>query len=84
MEPSAGMLPALPAPARSLASHDYFHPSSNKYPHQYKGLDAGVSFTCSKPWNEFPVLKSGAVFDGSTGPGPDRVVYEYVIPFPLQ
>ena len=28
---------------------------------------------------EFPILEGGKVFDGSSGPGPDRIILEYVI-----
>ncbi|KAF9790608.1 ribonuclease T1 [Thelephora terrestris] len=46
------------------------------YPHQYKNYE-GFTFSCSGPtFYEFPILASGALFNGSTGPGPDRVVYD--------
>ena len=53
---------------------------SSSYPHQYKNYE-GLTFTCGgSTYYEFPILASGSLFDGSTSPGPDRVVFEYVIP----
>ena len=56
------------------------HVLSSSYPHQYKNYE-GFKFTCSgSTFYEFPILASGALFDGSIRPGPDRVVFEYAIP----
>ena len=55
------------------------HVLPSSYPHQYKNYE-GFTFMCSgSTFYEFPILASGALFDGSTSPGPDRVVFEYVI-----
>lgn len=76
LEPLAGVLRSLNALAEPVS---HFLSSSNSYPHQHNGFDKGVRFTCSEPWNEFPVPSNGALFGGSTGPGLDRVVYKSVI-----
>ncbi|KAF9790604.1 ribonuclease T1 [Thelephora terrestris] len=46
------------------------------YPHQYNNYE-GFTFSCGgSTFYEFPILASGAPFDGSTSPGPDRVVFD--------
>ena len=66
-----GMLPTM---ARFAASDMLF----SSYPRQYPN-DEGFTFACSGPTHhQFPLL-AGGHFDGSTSPGPDSVVYEYVI-----
>lgn len=73
VEPSEGTLPIL------------LHPSvpytlSSSYPHEYHDFE-GFSFSCGgSTYYEFPILTTGEVFDGSTSPGPDRVIFEYVVP----
>jgi len=44
---------------------------SDKYPHKYNDYE-GFTFTCSSPYLEFPIKKSGTYSGGS--PGADRVV----------
>jgi len=45
------------------------------YPHAFNNRE-GFSFPgCSGSLLEFPILKSGRPFDGSGGPGPDRVIF---------
>ncbi|KFY04838.1 hypothetical protein O988_00487 [Pseudogymnoascus sp. VKM F-3808] len=44
---------------------------SSTYPHQYNNYE-GFNFAVAGPWQEFPLLKSGAYTGGS--PGADRVV----------
>ena len=74
MDPSACMFPTL---TRFLVSHPLS--PSRHYPHQFNNRE-GFSFPgCSGPLLEFPILKSGKPFDGSGGPGPDRVVLTCVI-----
>ena len=65
----------LPTMARFVASDII----SSSYPRQYPN-DEGFTFACSGPTqHQFPLLANGDHFDGSTSPGPDSVVYEYVI-----
>ncbi|KAF9790605.1 Ribonuclease/ribotoxin [Thelephora terrestris] len=46
------------------------------FPHQFKNHE-GFTFSCSgTAFAEFPILASGALFNGSTSPGPDRVVWD--------
>ena len=67
-----GMLPIM---ARFAASDML----SFSYPRQYPN-DEGFTFACSgSTQHQFPLLANGDHFDGSTSPGPDSVVYEYVI-----
>ncbi|KAK3403445.1 Ribonuclease/ribotoxin [Sordaria brevicollis] len=47
---------------------------SNKYPHQYNNYE-GFNFPTAKPWYEFPILSSGAVYTGGS-PGADRVIFD--------
>ncbi|KAK3956127.1 Ribonuclease/ribotoxin [Pseudoneurospora amorphoporcata] len=47
---------------------------SNNYPHQYNNYE-GFNFPTAKPWYEFPILSSGAVYTGGS-PGPDRVIFD--------
>ena len=47
---------------------------SGDYPHEYHDYE-GFDFPVSGPWYEYPILESGKVFDGSTSPGADRVVF---------
>ena len=70
--PMAGMLSITP---RFVVSYVLF-PS---YPHQYQNYE-GFTFMCSgSTYYEYPILSSGSTYSGGS-PGPDRVVYEYVIP----
>ncbi|KHN97719.1 Guanyl-specific ribonuclease F1 [Metarhizium album ARSEF 1941] len=48
------------------------HAGSSTYPHRYNNYE-GFDFPVSGPYDEFPILKSGAVYSGGS-PGPDRVV----------
>lgn len=70
----ACMLPTL---TRSPVSHPLY--SSNSYPHTYKNHEGFTFAGCTGTLAEFPILKNGKVFDGSSGPGPDRIILEYVI-----
>ena len=36
----------------------------------------GFSFSTPAPWYEFPILADGDIFDGSTSPGADRVIFD--------
>jgi hypothetical protein len=45
---------------------------SGDYPHQYNDYE-GFSFPTAKPWYEFPILSSYAVYSGGS-PGADRVI----------
>ena len=61
-----------------FAASDMLPPS---YPRQYPNNE-GFTFACSGPTHhQFPLVANGGHFDGSTSPGPDSVVYEYVIFF---
>lgn len=69
----AGMLPIMPC----FAAVHLLFPS---YPHRYENYE-GSTLSCSgSTYYEFPILASGALFNGSTSPGPDRVVHRCVIP----
>ncbi|PQE08348.1 extracellular guanyl-specific ribonuclease protein [Rutstroemia sp. NJR-2017a WRK4] len=48
---------------------------NDKYPHAYNDYE-NFKFlpAAQKPYLEFPILSSGAIFDGSTSPGADRIV----------
>ena len=49
------------------------------YPHQYHDYE-GFTFVCGgSTYYEFPILAGGGLYSGGS-PGPDRVVFEYVIP----
>ena len=72
-DPTTGTLLITP---RFMASHIRV-PSS--YPHQYKNYEK-FKFKChGHNYYEFPILEDRSYYHGSK-PGPDRVVYEYVIP----
>ncbi|KAL1843454.1 hypothetical protein VTJ49DRAFT_1564 [Mycothermus thermophilus] len=43
------------------------------YPHTFKNFE-GLPFAAAGPYQEFPILSSGAVYTGNS-PGPDRVVF---------
>ena len=43
------------------------------YPHKYKDYE-GFDFPVSGPYYEYPIMKSGEVYDGGS-PGPDRVIF---------
>ncbi|KAH8593782.1 hypothetical protein B0O99DRAFT_595894 [Bisporella sp. PMI_857] len=45
---------------------------SNSYPHTFNNNE-GFSFAVAGPYQEFPILSSGAIYTGGS-PGPDRVV----------
>ncbi|KAL2163568.1 hypothetical protein VTH06DRAFT_5626 [Thermothelomyces fergusii] len=45
---------------------------TNKYPHGFNNFE-NLAFPIPKPFQEFPILASGAVYSGGN-PGPDRVV----------
>ncbi|CEJ80664.1 hypothetical protein VHEMI00834 [[Torrubiella] hemipterigena] len=45
---------------------------NNNYPHQYKNFEK-IDFDAPGPWYEFPIKNNG-IFDGNSGPGPDRVI----------
>lgn len=64
-----------------LPSIFFFHnntneppPTTDKYPHQYNNYE-GFNFPTAKPWYEFPILSSGAVYTGGS-PGADRVIFD--------
>ncbi|KAM7196814.1 ribonuclease domain containing protein [Rhypophila sp. PSN 637] len=42
------------------------------YPHTYNNYE-GFTFAVAGPYQEFPILSSGALYNGGS-PGPDRVV----------
>ncbi|KAL2268260.1 hypothetical protein VTJ83DRAFT_3106 [Remersonia thermophila] len=43
------------------------------YPHAFRNFE-GIQFAAAGPYQEFPILSSGALFAGNS-PGPDRVVF---------
>ena len=62
----------------------YLLSPSNRYAHTLNCYDVAINFEpkCTPPDPfpvEFPLLVAGVVYAGGN-PGPDRVVYEYVIP----
>ena len=72
LDPTAGMLSITP---RFVVSYVLF----SSYPHQYYDYE-GYNFMCSgSTYYEYPILSSGSTYGGGNA-GPDRVVYEYVIP----
>ena len=46
---------------------------SSTYPHKYNNYE-GFDFPVTGPYEEFPILKSGAVYSGGS-PGADRVIF---------
>ncbi|CAF9918446.1 MAG: hypothetical protein GOMPHAMPRED_001521 [Gomphillus americanus] len=44
---------------------------NDDYYNDYEGFD----FSTSSPWYEFPILADHDIFDGSTSPGADRVIF---------
>jgi len=47
----------------------------NSYPHAENNYE-GLPFAVPPPYLEFPIMADGTQFDGSEGPGPDRVVFD--------
>jgi hypothetical protein len=47
----------------------------NSYPHAENNYE-DLPFAVSPPYLEFPIMADGTQFDGSEGPGPDRVVFD--------
>ncbi|KAH6695642.1 Ribonuclease/ribotoxin [Plectosphaerella plurivora] len=45
---------------------------SNNYPHTFNNRE-GFAFAAAGPYQEFPIMASGAIYSGGS-PGPDRVV----------
>lgn len=61
----------------------HFHPTyspwplltgRDNYPHAYNDYEHFTFAHAVAPYLEFPIMKNGSVFDGSTSPGADRVV----------
>ncbi|CAE6409294.1 unnamed protein product [Rhizoctonia solani] len=66
------------AAAQAAASHLNARTTvgQNAYPHQFRNSPENFVFQagCNAPYYEFPILQSGSIFTGATGPGADRVV----------
>ncbi|KAF7161027.1 hypothetical protein CNMCM5623_006704 [Aspergillus felis] len=45
----------------------------SSYPHQYNDYE-GFDFSVPSPWYEWPILSSGAIYNGGS-PGADRVIF---------
>ncbi|KAF8625838.1 hypothetical protein AX15_005165 [Amanita polypyramis BW_CC] len=48
---------------------------AGNYPHRYNNREGILFPDCAGPFNEYPILASGAAYSGGR-PGPDRVIYE--------
>ncbi|PWY75445.1 guanyl-specific ribonuclease T1 [Aspergillus heteromorphus CBS 117.55] len=48
----------------------------DEYPHRYEDYE-GFDFTVGGYYVEFPILYDGEIFTGATGPGADRVIFNY-------